>query len=403
MVSSTPDQTPTPASPTVPTNRPERSSSTLSEPILYTLLSNIHTSLTSEDEFRRVYLLTPDALIAEVFRALTYMTEQGAELAELKPRLGDALSSNHEKNNAILSIIGERDAYKTTITNLMASGASTNRTPEHPDPAAFTGEDPKLLPIFFEKLKLKLQMNQDWWNTEQQRMGYVITCLTSKAYDQIAYGIVDGVITFTSVHVILDILKSAYGDADSAVTAQNQIFDMKQGNKPMSTFLPEWHAVANRTGWDDTAKISHLRRAVHPDILHRLSFRSNSDTPGDIIEYINIIRQLDNDCRLSNPDYYKSKKPAYPTHIFQPPTTTAQPATTNRGDAMDLSASSALRAGTTWGKIDIDSGRRPKTEAEKEARKAYCNLHKLCNWCNSPDHQSYICPTAPWNTVKGKA
>lgn len=399
----TPGRIQTPASPPSPINRHERSSSTLSEPLLYPLLSSIHASPIPETEFRKIYLASPDSLIAEVFKALTHMTTQGAELAELKPRLGDALSSNYEQNNAILSLTAERDAYKATITSLTAAGASANRTPEHPDPTPFSGEDPTLLPIFLEKLELKLRMNHDWWDTEQQRMGYVVTCLTSKAYDQIAYGIVKGAITFVDVDAILDILKSAYGDTDSAVTAQNRIFDMKQGHKPMSTFLPEWHAVANRTGWDNAAKISHLRRAVHPDILHRLSFRSTAEIPVDIVTYIDLIRQLDKDCRLSNPDYYKSKKPANPTHVLHFPTTTAQlPTTSDGGDAMDLSASSSLGTATTWGKKDVESGRRPKTEAEREARKAYCNLHKLCNWCNSPDHQSYVCPTAPWNTGKGK-
>ena len=89
------------------------------------------------------------------------MTTQGAELAELKPRLGDALSSNYEKNNAILSLTAERDAYKATITSLTAAGASANCTPEHPDPTPFSGEDPTLLPIFLEKLELKLRMNHD--------------------------------------------------------------------------------------------------------------------------------------------------------------------------------------------------------------------------------------------------
>jgi hypothetical protein len=400
----TPNTTQTSASSPSPINRHEGSSSTLSEPLLYPVLSSIHASPIPEAEFRKIYLANPDSLIAEVVKALKHMTTQEAELTELKPRLGDALSNNHEKNNAILTITAERDAYKATIASLTAAGAPPNRTPEHPDPTAFSGEDPTLLPIFLEKLELKLRMNHDWWHTEQQRMGYVVTCLTSKAYDQIAYGIVKGVIAFVDVDAILDILKSAFGDTDSAVTAQNRIFDMKQGHKPMSTFLPEWHAVANRTGWDDAAKISHLRRAVHPDILHRLSFRSTSEIPVDIVTYIGLIRQLDNDCRLSNPDYYKSKKPANPTHVLHSPTTTAQLRTTSDGgDAMDLSASSSLGTATTWGKKDVDSGRRPKTEAEREARKAYCNLHKLCNWCNSPDHQSYICPTAPWNTGKGKA
>jgi hypothetical protein len=116
------------------------------------LLSRIHASPIPETEFRKIYLANPDSLIAAVFKALTHMTTQGAKLAELKPRLGDVLSSNYEKNNAILCITEERDAYKATITSLTAAGALPNRTLEHPDPTPFSGEDPTLLPIFLEKL-----------------------------------------------------------------------------------------------------------------------------------------------------------------------------------------------------------------------------------------------------------
>jgi hypothetical protein len=116
----------------------------------------------------------------------------------------------------------------------------------------------------------------------------------------------------------LDILRSAHGDADSAVTAQNRIFDIKQGNKPMSTFLPEWHTVANQLVGIKSEN-SHIRRDVHPNILRRLSFRSTLEIPVDIATYIDLICQLNRDCRFSKPDYDKSKKPANPTIVLHSP------------------------------------------------------------------------------------
>ncbi|CAG8971723.1 hypothetical protein HYALB_00007203 [Hymenoscyphus albidus] len=64
---------------------------------------------------------------------------------------------------------------------------ATLRSPFHPDPLEFSGEDPKELPSFLRKLQLKLRMNNDWWTSEQQRMGYVISLLSSKAYNQVAH------------------------------------------------------------------------------------------------------------------------------------------------------------------------------------------------------------------------
>jgi hypothetical protein len=46
-------------------------------------------------------------------------------------------------------------------------------------------------------------MKRDWWDTEQQWMGYVVTCLTLKAYHQIAYCIVKGAMDFVDVDAIL--------------------------------------------------------------------------------------------------------------------------------------------------------------------------------------------------------
>jgi hypothetical protein len=60
---------------------------------------------------------------------------------------------------------------------------------------------------------------------------------------------------------------------------------------------------------------------------------------------------------------------------------------------MDLSA-------IVWGPKDVASGRRPQTDAERTARKAYCTTHGLCHWCNSDKHRSLHCDTAPWNLGK---
>ncbi|KAM4064188.1 hypothetical protein HRG_012624 [Hirsutella rhossiliensis] len=77
-----------------------------------------------------------------------------------------------------------------------------NAAYKHPDPEAFTGEDPTLLPNFLQHLELKLEMNKDWWNSEPQRMGYVVSCLKGKAHDQVRYNIKDGVVLFDDVNAI---------------------------------------------------------------------------------------------------------------------------------------------------------------------------------------------------------
>jgi hypothetical protein len=67
---------------------------------------------------------------------------------------------------------------------------------------------------------------------------------------------------------------------------------------------------------------------------------------------------------------------------------------------MDLSV---VWTGSQGGKI------RPKTPAERAAKRKYCEEHGLCYNCECPDHSLYHCPDAAHNQPgstkewKGKA
>ncbi|CAG8976471.1 hypothetical protein HYALB_00010607, partial [Hymenoscyphus albidus] len=271
---------------------------------------------------------------------------------------------------------------------------ATLRSPFHPDPLEFSGEDPKELPSFLRKLQLKLRMNNDWWTSEQQRMGYVISLLSSKAYNQVAHGINDdGTILHPHVKAITDILTITFGDLNAKASAAKRLITLEQGTSPMAIFLPDWVATANATKWDDTALIDHLRNAIHPEVLNRISFLRDDDIPQDLPRYTELVRRCDYEVRQANPDYLeKNKAGSHTPYPFTPYT----PPPANGGDAMDLSATLPV----TWQRKDIENKRRPKTDAEREARRTYYTEHRLCHWCASPKHFAPNCTTAPWATGK---
>ncbi|KAM4064033.1 reverse transcriptase (RNA-dependent DNA polymerase) [Hirsutella rhossiliensis] len=220
-------------------------------------------------------------------------------------------------------------------------------------------------------------MNKDWWNSEQQRMGYAVSCLKAKAHDQVSYNIKDGMVLFDSVNAIKAVLQSAFGDIDAKATAQRKIFDMRQGHRSLTVFLPEWYATAKLTEWDSEALIAHLRRALHDDITWRLSLTKSKDTPTDLTQFMDLVRTCDSECRQLDANYFKKENASGSTkHGGRVPAPAVTPLTTpnDSGDSMDLSA-------ITWGAEDVASGRRPKTDAERAARKAYCTKHGLCHWC----------------------
>jgi hypothetical protein len=354
----------------------------------------------TRESFRAAFTTNPTSLIDEVFLvcnaaysmqvSIETLRAAHADTDDLQTRLENTLITKSDGDATIARLMVENE----TLLKIIQSGGASRRTPEHPDPEAFTGEDPTLLPNFLQQLELKLEMNKDWWSSETQRMGYVVSCLKGKAHDQVSYNIKDGVVLFDNVNAIKEILKSAFGDIDAKTTAQLKIFDMKQGHRSLATFLPEWHAIAKLTEWDSGALIAHLRRALHSDITWRLSLTKGKDVPTELTQFIDLVRTCDNECRQVNANYFKNANNSSVNHTASShPTTTSQLTTANDGDAMDLSS-------ITWGARDVASGRRPHTDAERAARKAYCTANGLCHWCSSDKHRSLKCDTAPWKTEK---
>jgi hypothetical protein len=220
-------------------------------------------------------------------------------------------------------------------------------------------------------------------------MRYVTGRLSSTAWDTIEYGIQqNGTITFESVDEIFSLLNSSYGDIDEKSTAQDSIMDYSQGNLPLVKFLPIWHTIAKKSHFDDIALIAHLRRALHPEIMARISFTDVPDLPTSLPEYIALVRKTDAALRRVDPRYFASKKP-HVAQLTPPQPTTLAPTTptlppTLSGEPMDLSA--AWVSGT---------GRKPKTPEEKRLHRQYCLKHNLCLYCAKPDHRLTDCPTRP--------
>jgi hypothetical protein len=333
-------------------------------------------------------------------RTQEYTTLDG-RLKASEREFGVALIDKATNEQEFQRTLAQKDAMIKDLA-LRSPRTHLERSAWTKEPPIFDGKTPKDLPEFIQKVNMKLHTNSDWWHTEQQRMGYVTGLIEGDAFDQIKYGIQDGTnILFANVKEILEVLKTAYGDLHAKTTAAKTIMTLKQGNNPMTTFLPKWHSTAKMTSWDDDALIDHLRAAVHVDILNRLSYVRDQDIPKDLATFVDLIRRLDYEVRTHKPGYFKPQKSSntHDSHTYAPPaTTTTQPPTGD--DPMEITAYATSVAKPTWTKSDVDSGRRPTTDEEREARKAYNRAHDLCQWCSSGKHSSPKCPTAPWATTK---
>lgn len=339
---------------------------------------------------------TPEQLFSELYNLLGAFRQARQLLhlrdGELESALLDVATSADDINKLTI----ERD---TLLQVVGGRGTTTQRSPEHPDPAPFEG-DPNQLTDWLQDMNLKMQQNKDWWDTEQKKMIYFVSRLGKDPKNVMRFALdTPGVIALDNVNSVIEILRSSYGDINEKGTAQTRIFVEKQGKRSLTTFLPVWQGLASRTEFNDAAKIAVLKGNIHPDLLARSNFTPTTSIPSDLPGFIMHLRRTDATLRESDPTYYlKSPRgsgaPALP-HFSPAAVPTHTP---DAGDPMDLSVAGVrvIWTGSNGGK------KRPQNDAERAAKKLFCIQNNLCLYCESPKHRIPECPLAPTRNNFGK-
>jgi hypothetical protein len=356
----------------------------------FPLLRAYHTAVDPLAHLSTTLSSHSDALVTELTNFINQSSQANADLHSLQTLHQDSALELDSLRLINSDLRTQRDEL---ISALSRANSTPSRSAEHPDPTPFSGNNPSELTNFLSNLSLKLRTNADWFPTLQSQMAYVYSRLGGSAAGQLKHGITkDGTITFGSVDEMIHILQQAYGDVDPVHTAQQRVLTDRQNLRQTDLFLSEWQENALASGLSDNTLIALLHTSLHPKILQRLSFTPKENQPTTAQSFLAWIRQVDATLRVAEPQYWKSKALAAPAPRFAS-TSTFNP------DAMDLSA-----VGTSpveWSATDVKNKRRPKNQAERDARKAYNSAHNLCQWCCEASHTSTACPTAPWN--KGKA
>ena len=365
----------------------------------------LHNAINSVDDLITTVTDNAQAFYDEMMAAHKYFTDLETRADDLDKRVADlvaqgqSLENSHKELQDQLDISlfngVEKDEQIANLERILANGTGSRnypqKSPAHPDPDVFTGDNRALLENFLSDLRIKLNMNEDWWATEQKRMGYVLSRLGGKAKAQFASKIDDeGTINFANVKEMLDLLRVAFGVGDEKEASQKKLRQLKQGQHALADFLPEWVAVANKTGFNDTALISQLKVSLHHAILVRLSFTPRHEVATTLNDFLTQVRATDNTLSALDSTYTKASTSTTsfaPTALGVP---ISAPTTSEGGDTMDLSM--------LWTKKNV--GTKPQGHEQREARKVYNRTNGLCLWCDSPKHFATVCPTAPWN--KGK-
>jgi hypothetical protein len=365
----------------------------------------------SIDDIEAAFVANPATVATEAAKLWVFAGKSIDTIKDAEKKNASLLSDGYEDNKFLSSevtrlkcLVLEVQAEKATLASMGTGGAyRAQRSAEHPDPDKFDGESPKLLRGFLTDMGIKLRVNSDWYPSEQDRMAYFLSRLKGKAKGQTKGGTtIRGDITFKGVDEIITILDSAFGDINEKASSQGSLFNMLQGNKTLASFLPDWQETASTSAFGDEALIALLKRALHPDIIGRLSYIPIADHKTIINEFVAQVRGIDNVLRNIDPNYHKKRQgapAAIPNVTLNHQHQASGLTTTDGGTAMDLSVME-LGPAVVWSAKDVSSKRIPKTLNEREAKKTYCHANGLCVWCLLK-HPSTDCPTAPWNRKNG--
>ena len=361
----------------------------------YPLLWGIQNTLALETLLRGEH--AGDAVL-QLFNLMTAAKTNDEFILSLRARLDDAhtrLDDAHTRLDEAVTTAYEtqqRTTIELATLRSVAGNASPQKSPAHPDPEVFDGATPKKLQQWLTDITVKLRANGDWYPSEQAKMSYVFSRLSGKAKGQITGHVDDaGMFSFNALHEMIQILKQSFGALNLQGEASSTILNLKQGHKSLADFLPGWLELRALARFDDAASIAILKSALHSAIIDRLSYTAPADIRNDITGFVAQVREADTTLRSLDPLYFKKTST---TNTTLPPTAAPALTTTQGGDAMDLNAA------VVWTAKDV--GRRPRTPAEKLARRAYNLSHGLSTWCNLPTHIAPDCPSAPWNKKKAE-
>ena len=254
-----------------------------------------------------------------------------------------------------------------------------------PDPDRFDG-DRKDLRRFVSQIREKMNVNQDRFNTPSSRMAYVTNRLHGMAYNQILPYIHKGICQLNDYDEILAVLERAYGDADNARNARNELFRLKQGDREFSLFFAEFHRLA----LEGEVYLEGLPHLLEQSINRELKAMMKHHDPPKNADYLTFARFLqDLENRRIQFDSPPAPKPSHsvaalrgpgpasrPSPPVQPSASLPapaqpQPAPVPRGEPMDLSLSRRAPSGPS---------RRDKGECFRCGSKSH-----LVRDCSLPD------------------
>ena len=181
-------------------------------------------------------------------------------------------------------------------------------------------------------------------------------------------------IDLENVEALIDILEEAFGNPNRVGEVEAKFCNLQQGNCEFTSYYAEFQCYASEVKWDETAKLSALRRGSTYRLQKDLVMVDKE--PETIAAFMALCNKLDTKCRaLQGNSRSHDPRLQAPKHTLQ----------ATLGSATESATTSS---GTAPRPMDLLANRR-RLSPEERAR---CLAEGRCYHCGGMGHMARACP-----------
>ena len=120
------------------------------------------------------------------------------------------------------------------------------------------------------KLWAKINLNNDWYFTQQEKLWYVITQVSDKVKNQVLLYCLNNTVNLSDLTAFEKLMRTSFGDSDWQGTAEITIHELCQRNQEFSTYLTEFNCHIDYTDWNEAARKTALLTGIFTELCDYL-------------------------------------------------------------------------------------------------------------------------------------
>ena len=174
--------------------------------------------------------------------------------------LKNELTTSHEQETWLSIQLKALQSQQTQQQPVRA-----HKSEKLPDPPVFDGSRDKLNG-FLMKLWAKINLNNDQYLTQQEKLWYAMTQVSDKVKNQVLPYCLNNTINLSDLTAFEKLMRTSFEDSDWQGTAETTIHELCQRNQEFSTYLAEFNCHIGYTDWNEAARKAALLTEISTEL-----------------------------------------------------------------------------------------------------------------------------------------